>query len=189
MQYCNLHSLAQNKRPLMKKEATTKCKGLKTKYLRQKKREPQNARGPKQKTFEEKEVTPKTQGAEIKRRPIKKEATPNRKGLKTKDLWRKKKQPHMQGDQNKRPLMRKEATPKHKGLKTKDLWWKKTSNVQGNQKSRTVSSPNASFAKLMLEGEDDVFWFHFECQAITNRTKEISQIKNKKPLAHWSQLR
>jgi hypothetical protein len=33
MHYCDLHSLAQNKIPLMKKEVTPKRKGLKTKDL------------------------------------------------------------------------------------------------------------------------------------------------------------
>jgi hypothetical protein len=74
----------------MKKEATLKCKRLKTKDLRWKKRQPQNARGSKQKTFNEKRGNPKTQGAK-----------------------------------KKTPLMNKEAT----------------SNMQGNQKSKSISSP------------------------------------------------
>jgi hypothetical protein len=52
----------------MKKEATPKRKGLKTKDLESKKRQHQNARGSKQKPFNEKRGNPK------------------RKRLKTKDL-------------------------------------------------------------------------------------------------------
>jgi hypothetical protein len=48
---------AQNKRPSMKKEATLKRKGLKTKGLRWKNRQPQNARGSKQKTSDENEAS------------------------------------------------------------------------------------------------------------------------------------
>jgi hypothetical protein len=66
--YCKFCSLAQNKRPPMKKEATPKRKGLKTKDLESKKRQHQNARGSKQKPFNEKRGNPK------------------RKRLKTKDL-------------------------------------------------------------------------------------------------------
>jgi hypothetical protein len=43
----------------MKKEATPKGKGLKTKDLREKKRQPQNARGSKQKTTDKKRGNPK----------------------------------------------------------------------------------------------------------------------------------
>jgi hypothetical protein len=42
----------------------------------------------------------------------------------------------------------------------------------------------ASFAKLTLESEGDVFQFYFKCKATTNRSKVISQTKNQKPLAH-----
>jgi hypothetical protein len=52
----------------MKKEATPKCKGLKTKY------------------FYEKRGNPKMQEAQNKRYPMKKGAIPKCKGLKTKDL-------------------------------------------------------------------------------------------------------
>jgi hypothetical protein len=58
MHYCNLHSQAQNKGPLMKKEATPKCNGLK------------------QKIYDEKRGNPKIQGAQNKIPPMKKEATP-----------------------------------------------------------------------------------------------------------------
>jgi hypothetical protein len=66
--YCNFHSLAQNKRPPMKK------------------RQPQNARGTKQKTSDEKRGNPKMQEVQNKRPLMKKEAIPKCKGLKTKDL-------------------------------------------------------------------------------------------------------
>jgi hypothetical protein len=99
----------------MKNQATPKRKGLKTKDLRWKKRQPQ-----------------KTQRGLFKRPPMEKVATLKRKGLKAKDLqWKKRKpqknankliqktsdekrgNPEMQGAQNKRPLMEKEATPTH----------------------------------------------------------------------------
>jgi hypothetical protein len=51
-----------------------------------KKRQPQNARGSREKTSDEKRGNPKTQGAQNKRPPIKNEATPKCKGLKIKDL-------------------------------------------------------------------------------------------------------
>jgi hypothetical protein len=50
---------AQKQRPSMEKEATPKHKGLKNKDLRQKKRQPENARGSKTNTSDEKEVTQK----------------------------------------------------------------------------------------------------------------------------------
>jgi hypothetical protein len=77
----------------MKKETTPKCKGLKTKDLRWKKRQPQNVRGLKQKTSDEKRGNLEMQAAQNKRPQTEKEATPKCKRLKTKDLQWKKRQP------------------------------------------------------------------------------------------------
>jgi hypothetical protein len=64
--YWSIHSLAQNKRPPIKKD--------------------QNTRGSKQKTSDEKRGNPKMQCAQNKRVLMKKEATSKYKGLKIKDL-------------------------------------------------------------------------------------------------------
>jgi hypothetical protein len=67
----------------MKKEATPKCKGLKTKTFDEKKRQPQNARGSKE------------------RHPMKKEATPKHKWLKRKISDKKRSKHKTQGAQKK----------------------------------------------------------------------------------------
>jgi hypothetical protein len=44
--------------------------------------------------------------------------------------------------------------------------------------------PEASFAKLMLEGEGDTFWFSLKQEMLTaHRMRVICQIENYEPLA------
>jgi hypothetical protein len=76
----------------MKKEATPKCKGLKRKSSYEKKRQPQNTRGSKERPL------------------IKEEATPKRKGLKKRPLMKKRQLQNARGSKQK-SLMKKEATP------------------------------------------------------------------------------
>jgi hypothetical protein len=83
----------------MKKEATPKCKELKNINLRQKKRQPQNARGSKTKASDEERGNPKMQVVQKERPPTKK------------------KQPQNGRAQKQRPPMKKEATLKYKGHK------------------------------------------------------------------------
>jgi hypothetical protein len=66
--------------------------------------------------------------------------------------------------------MKKETTPNH----TKAI-------PQIENKNRQFTE--ASFAKLMLEGEGDTFWFHFKHKTSPNSTKVIPQTENKKPSA------
>jgi hypothetical protein len=54
--------------------------------------------------------------------------------------------------------MKKEATPKRKGLKRNTSDEKEV--ISKNQKKWNQQLPEASFAKLMLEGEGDAFRFH-----------------------------
>jgi hypothetical protein len=106
----------------MKKEVTTKRKGLKTKDLWWKKRQPQNAGAQNERRLMKKEATPKCKGL-IRKTSNEKKATPKPKGLKTKDLWWKRGNPKMQGA--------------HK----KDLRWKKRCKVK-NAKSHEGDSLN-----------------------------------------------
>jgi hypothetical protein len=64
----------------MKKEATPKHKGLKSKTSDKKKSKPQNARGSNQRPPMKKEATPNTQGAQIKDLQCKKRGNANRQG-------------------------------------------------------------------------------------------------------------
>jgi hypothetical protein len=50
----------------MNKDTISKCKGLKKNDLRRKKRQPQNARGSKQRPLMKKEATPKHKGLKQK---------------------------------------------------------------------------------------------------------------------------
>jgi hypothetical protein len=90
----------------MKKEATQKHTGLKTKDLRWKQRQLQNARGSKQNTSDEKIGNPKMQGAQNKKPPMKKEKTSKHKGSKQKTCDEKR------------------GNPKTQGFQTEDLRWK-----------------------------------------------------------------
>jgi hypothetical protein len=101
----------------MKKEATQKCKGLKTKTsdekrgnpktqgaqkkdLRCKKSQPQNARGLNTKTSDEKRGNPKTQGAQKKDLRWKKRQPQNTKGSKERHLMKTRKCQNGQSDKN-----------------------------------------------------------------------------------------
>jgi hypothetical protein len=70
----------------MKKETTPKCKGLKT-DIQRKKRQPQNARGSKERPLMKKRGNSKTQGAQNKDLRRKKSQPQNARGSK-KDLRR-----------------------------------------------------------------------------------------------------
>jgi hypothetical protein len=98
--YFNLRSLAQKK------------------YLRWENRQPQNARGSKERPPMKKEATSKCKGLKRKT-PNDKEAIPKCKGLKRKTSDEKRGNPEMQGAQKERPLIKKEATLKCKGLSVK----------------------------------------------------------------------
>jgi hypothetical protein len=68
----------------MKKEATPKCKGLKTKTFDEKKRQPQNARGSKERPPMKKEATPKCKG--LKRKTSNKKSNPKMQRAQKNDL-------------------------------------------------------------------------------------------------------
>jgi hypothetical protein len=83
--YCNLRSLVQNKRSLIKKRQPQNARGSKQKTSDKKEAIPKR-KGSKRKTSDEKRGNPKTQGAQNERAPMKKEATEERKRLKIRDL-------------------------------------------------------------------------------------------------------
>jgi hypothetical protein len=76
---------AQKQRPLMKKEATIKHKGLKNKDIRLKKRQPQNVRGSKIKISNEKKATQNARGSKIKT-SNEKSGNPKMRGARTSNL-------------------------------------------------------------------------------------------------------
>jgi hypothetical protein len=87
--------------PPMKKIATPKCKGLKSKTFDEKRGNPKT-KGLKSKTYDEKSGNPKMQGAQFK------------------DLWWKKRQPQNARGSNQKPPMQKEATSMRKGTKNQE---------------------------------------------------------------------
>jgi hypothetical protein len=110
-----------------------------------KKGQPQNTRGSKQRPSMKKEATAKHNGLKIKTFDEKR-GNPKTHGAQNKDLWRKK------GQQ-----------PTRKGIKIRRPIKPKIGNRQLTE---------ASFAKLMLEGESDTFWFKLQsCTKATHQTK------------------
>jgi hypothetical protein len=199
--YCNLRSLAQikdlqwkkrqpqnargsNQRPPMKKEATPKHKGLKSK------------------TSDEKRGNPKMQGAQIKDLqwkmgqsqnargsnqipPMKNGAIPKCKGLKSKTFDEKRGNSKCKGLKSK-TSDEKRCNPKTQGAQIKDLRWR------WFHKPKIINPEltEAILAKLTLEGEGEAFWFHLKCKTLMpNQRKAILQTKNHKLLAHRSQPR
>jgi hypothetical protein len=169
----------------MKKEATSKCKRLKSKTsdeirgnpksqgaqikdLWWKKSQPQNAKGSNLKPLMKKEATPKCKGLKPNT-SNENRGNPKMQGAQIKYLrWKKRQSQNVRGS-NQRPSIKKEVTPKCKGPKSKTSDEKK-----GNPKTQGAQTKNLRWKKRQLQNTRG------------SKPRRLVKPKSKEPLAQWS---